>query len=61
MNPALADWHTSERDGRVLEQLGVRRILQFPAVGLDFWCVSSMGLYVLGLRGLNAVGSNAWN
>ena len=26
---------TSERDGRVLEQLGVHRILQFPAVGLD--------------------------
>ena len=36
MNPALADWYTSEHDGRVLEQLGVHRILQFPAVGLDF-------------------------
>ena len=35
MNPALADWHTSERDGMVLEQLGVHHILQFPAVGLD--------------------------
>ena len=35
MNPALADCHTSERDGRVSEQLGVHRILQFPAVGLD--------------------------
>ena len=26
---------SSERDGRVLEQLGVHCILQFPAVGLD--------------------------
>ena len=26
---------TSEHDGRVLEQLGVHCILQFPAVGLD--------------------------
>jgi hypothetical protein len=26
---------TSEHDGRVLEQLGVHRILKFPAVGLD--------------------------
>ena len=34
MNPSLADWHTSDRDGMVLEQLGVHRILQFPAVGL---------------------------
>ena len=24
MNPALADWHTSESDGNVLEQLGMQ-------------------------------------
>ena len=35
MNPALADWYTGEHDGRVLEQLGMHRILQFPKVGLD--------------------------
>ena len=39
---------SSECDGRVLEQLGVHRILQFPAVSLDFnrpnRCVSSMHL-----------------
>ena len=29
---------TSERDGRVLEQLGVHCLLKFPAVGLDLVC-----------------------
>ena len=60
MNTALADWHISECDGRGLEQLGVHRILQFPAVGNDFQvcqfnAFEPTGLYVLGLRGLNAI------
>ena len=41
----------SERDGKVLEQLGVHRILQFPAVGLDFAvsvpCIRTDGIQAL--------------